>query len=213
MVSLNEDSKLQTQGFQIGIDGSINSDDDDTTGLVNPQLALNEGPKFQPIRTSWAIALCILLAVALEIAAFLLPYFDEHITGTLSTYSLLLYLHAIVWLVFLIVDAYCQRRHQELRNNGYLEFYRHTKTIRRSPLLLISAGNVLLLVLSTLLTDYCTSEQLCGSSTLKRVNYIQMAFTLEFLVVLPCLLVYLGMYVNNRDSKCFVRSSPLLTII
>ena len=72
---------------------------------------------------------------------------------------------------------------------GYLEFYRRSRFIRFLPLVVISIGNSLLLVLVKVLTTHCPVK--CTQADLTPANFLQMFVSVEALVLLPILSVYL----------------------
>ena len=77
------------------------------------------------------------------------------------------------------------------RRNGYLEFYRVTRLIRSLPLIIISAGNSILLVLVRILLKYCPNNK-CFSLSLTPENILQIFVSAEFLMIFPILIYYLG---------------------
>ena len=48
--------------------------------------------------------------------------------------------HSLVWVAVAVMDRVVQWRHQVIRRNGYLKFYRKMKNVRRIPLFVISLG-------------------------------------------------------------------------
>ncbi len=91
----------------------------------------------------------------------------------------------IVWFI-LLFSIY--HYHQDLsRRNGYLDFYRQTRNLRRTPLIVISAGNAILVALIKLLEDYQTSI-----APLQPWHCLAILTTIEVIIILTVLVWYLG---------------------
>ncbi|CAF5215456.1 unnamed protein product, partial [Rotaria magnacalcarata] len=77
--------------------------------------------------------------------------------------------------------------HQNLsRNDGYLDFYRRTRNLRRTPLIIISAGNAILVAMIKLLEDYQTSIL-----PLQPWHFLAILTTIEVVFILSVLSWYL----------------------
>lgn len=78
--------------------------------------------------------------------------------------------------------------YQELsRREGYLSFYRQTRNHRRIPLIIISIGNAILVILIKLLEDYQSRI-----IPLQPWHCLAILTTVEVLIILIVLLRYLG---------------------
>ncbi|XP_014677895.1 PREDICTED: transmembrane protein 192-like [Priapulus caudatus] len=204
MVNVGEQSNRNgLQGFYVNGDTSATGDSDDLR-LDDTALMVVEHRGFQPIYTPCATVLAILILALLETLVFTLPYLvDLPNDSTTSVYSIILYCHAATWLFMLLADAYLGQQHRVSRRNGYLEFYRRTKLIRRAPLVFCSAANVLLLVVVVFLADYCRLDDRCAGTLFTRTNYLQIIISLETVCVCACLFVYLVQTIKfNSEKAC-----------
>lgn len=88
------------------------------------------------------------------------------------------------------------------RRHGYLEFYRSTRFLRYFPLMLISAGNSLLIYLIKLMQKYCDKDnnQKCFTN-LTQNNILQIFVSLECALLLPVLIIYLIKTIQFNRSK------------
>ncbi|KAK0050267.1 transmembrane protein 192 [Biomphalaria pfeifferi] len=124
---------------------STNSDDD----LIVDHIELVSSPHvlYKPIRTTWAIVLNIILYLCLCASAFLVPYFCPNSKCAEDDISLVMYIHGGIWFLLLGLDRYLLAKHNQSRLNGYLQFYRKTKNIRRLPFMINSCANAVVVVL------------------------------------------------------------------
>jgi hypothetical protein len=115
---------------------------------------------------------------------------------------LALFVHAGFWFLKLVFDRFYHYQHMKSRRLGYLEFYRSTRLLRYFPLMLISAGNSILIYLIKLMQKYCDNEneQICSAS-LTQNNILQIYVSLECLLLLPVLIVYLIKTIQFNNSK------------
>ncbi|KAI0238300.1 transmembrane protein 192, partial [Lamellibrachia satsuma] len=149
---------------------------------------------FRHINTTWMIIVELLLTTCLGIVTFLVPFLCGADKCGISAFSVIVYTHGTWWFVVLLADRYLRWQHNLSRTYGYLEFYRQTKNIRRWPVMVFSAGNALLLIVLTLLHDYCSEDtDHCPGflAPLHTCNYLQFVITLEVVVVTPILIIYL----------------------
>ena len=77
--------------------------------------------------------------VGFLVAVFVVPYVGLSGT-TIGSFSLLLYVHAGLWFLIMVADRFWRFQHFTSRTNGYLEFYRSTRHLRRAPILVYSGG-------------------------------------------------------------------------
>jgi hypothetical protein len=110
----------------------------------------------------------------------------------LTAHDLIIYIHSGFWLLKFAFDRFYQHQHMVSKRNGYLDFYRQTRLIRSLPLLVISFGSSVLLVLERVLILYCPAK--CTTLNLTAENFLQGFVTLECLALLPILYYYLSKY-------------------
>lgn len=201
MVSLEENTKggftfESTVGNEDLIETVSNSNlISDTLPLTSPAE-----PNFRKIDTIPAILFQIFSVVLFEAGVFLLPYFCTSKNVDFNSFDLLIYIHAGFWLLKLLFDRYYHFRHMASKRCGYLEFYRKTRLIRSLPLIIVSAGNSILVVLVKVLTTHCPKQ--CTFLKFTPVNFLQAYVTLETIILLPILLFYLKQtYTFNNESK------------
>jgi len=78
--------------------------------------------------------------------------------------------------------------HQDLsRHDGYLDFYRRTRNLRRTPLIVISTGNAILVAMIKLLEDYQTKIL-----PLQPWHCLAILTSIEVIIILIVLVRYLG---------------------
>ena len=81
------------------------------------------------------------LQISFEIEVCLLPHLIPCLVEKgLSGRSILLYSHGCLWFIILLFDRYLNHQHYVSRSNGYLEFHRKTRLLRKIPLGVQSAG-------------------------------------------------------------------------
>lgn len=94
--------------------------------------------------------------------------------------SVIVFGKTCLWLLVLVFTGCVQHHHSWARSRGYLRFYRRTQGLKQLPLIIHSAGNVLLMTLL--------------AARLPQTLHIYMLLSilgLEFLVAVPCLLYYI----------------------
>ncbi|XP_074652928.1 transmembrane protein 192-like [Tubulanus polymorphus] len=191
MVSLGPDNRRQggQGGYFFDGDTSVNSSSEEAYS-EHTLLSTEIEPNSRTINTVWAIVVQLLIVVIFEVLAFVIPTICPDVDAKkccIHGYTLLIYLHACVWLLTFIIDRYLRYQHYFSRRNGYLEFYRRTRHIRRIPFFILSGGNALLTVVIIVLQEH----ENITSTKFNRNNYIQVIVSLETLATLPFLLVYL----------------------
>lgn len=146
------------------------------------------------------------LKVLLEVGCFLIPYIcgeKNENCSTLNGFDLVVYIHSCYWLLKYGFDRFYQFHHMKSRRLGYLEFYRVTRTIRSLPLLIISAGNSLLVILIKLLAKYCPDK--CTAENLTPNNFLQIFISLENCLLLPIMIYYLGLFSLLYKYFCYFK--------
>jgi len=101
-------------------------------------------------------------------------------------YQIALYIHAGAYLVSLGFDRLYHHYQDLSRRNGYLEFNRQTRNLRRMPLFIISLGNAILVAMIELF-EY----QITSASTLQPWHYLIILSSIEVLIILVTLVWYL----------------------
>lgn len=81
------------------------------------------------------------------------------------------------------------------RRDGYLDFYRQTRNLRRTPLIIISTSNAILVIVIKLLEDY--SDKL---GSLQPWHCLAILTTIEVIICLTALIWYLS---KNKKTKYF----------
>ncbi|XP_071521107.1 transmembrane protein 192 [Panulirus ornatus] len=125
--------------------------------------------------------------VVLPAGGFLVPVLHHIDTGT-DAFSALQYLHVIIWGLVLVLTWYIKAEHKNSRILGYHDFYNLTRHLHRITFYILSGGNVILIVLGSLVKDYClgNSSSRCSLSTsLSPVNFQQIIFILEIFLAVP----------------------------
>ncbi|XP_048254128.1 transmembrane protein 192-like [Haliotis rufescens] len=211
MVSLSDTSRHSGGYFFNDEQNSINTSD--TEELLRDHVALTgDGDLvFRRINTAWAIVCQILLSIALLTGSFIIPVFCLQSACGADDIALVIYIHGCFWFIFLAFDRYYRQQHYVNRLNGYLEFYRRTKNIRRMPFLITSGGNALLLIVTRILDEYCHKPDKC--SFLKKENYIQIVIAMETAVMLLFLVMYLArtFQFNRRQAHPDVNQDEMLS--
>ncbi|XP_021175934.2 transmembrane protein 192 [Fundulus heteroclitus] len=101
------------------------------------------------------------------------------ILGSVQGDSAIVFGKVFLWALLLLLTVWMQHHHSRARCRGYLRFYRQTRRLKQTPLVIHSTGNVLVLLLSAL-----RLPQMMHTSLLLGVLGV------EFLVAWPCLLYY-----------------------
>ncbi|ESO93759.1 hypothetical protein LOTGIDRAFT_104833, partial [Lottia gigantea] len=116
-------------------------------------------------------------------------------------FSIVVYTHGSMWCLLLIFDRFLRYKHHISRLHGYLEFYRKTRHIRRWPFTLNSGANALAVIVVRVLDKFCNAETPCNKIT--RENYLQILITVEVLLVLPFLILYLVHTIRFNRQKAY----------
>ncbi|CAF1401479.1 unnamed protein product [Adineta ricciae] len=193
---------------------------DETTRENTPLIDHLEQP-YRPIKTTGFIILHILLTIAFITGIVLFPAIicpDPPRNDTIgrcnnhSGYNIALYIHAGGYIVSLAFDRLYHHYQDLSRRDGYLEFYRQTRNLRRTPLFIISTGNAILVALIELLESYRDS--------LFHLNwklypwyFLALLTSLEVLVILGALLWYLVLTLkfNKRRARPDATQEDLLS--
>ena len=114
------------------------------------------------------------------------PYLNCHV----DSFSLLVYVHSFYWAAHLCLDPYLKKKHKDNRIAGYLDFYLNTKNIRRAPFYLVSVGNFMLLMVMTILNNYCDNADNCTDRFMK-VDWLRGLITVECMTIMSLFSYYI----------------------
>jgi len=102
----------------------------------------------------------------------------------------------VVIFVSVVFDRLYHHYQDLSRRDGYLDFYRRTKNLRRLPLIVISTGNAILVVMIKLLEDYQSSI-----SPLQPWHCLAILTTIEVIIIFIVLIWYLVITIRfNKES-------------
>ncbi|XP_070548551.1 transmembrane protein 192-like [Ptychodera flava] len=222
MVSLGNNGSRQG-GYFFDQDASLTPSVDDQEQLI-VQLGTQQELRFKPIPTVFISIVQAILFVCMAILSYLLPYVIEpavlgqpnrtsnftamfnDINATTDTrhahmrsFSILVYTHAALWLVVALIERYLRYHHYMFRRNGYLQFYRITKNVRRVPSVILSMGNALMLVVVMLVRDLNLDSK--PHSVFEPIHYLELLITLELCLVMPCIVIYIVRSVRFNREK------------
>lgn len=216
MVSLSSNFRHPGGTFFGEESGSSHVDDEPLLGTmpilpheppVNQWMA-EEMKKFRSIKTTKGILLAKILYICLALAAYLLPVFCEGKECGAEATTLIQYVHGAMWFLLLLVHYYLNHEHQNSLLHGYFNFHLDTQTVRRAPLYINSAANAILVILSKVLDTACPENNSCRMFT--KAHYLQILISLEVLIALALLVVYLVKTTRFNKAKAvpdFLRSS------
>ncbi|CAF2463869.1 unnamed protein product [Rotaria sp. Silwood2] len=200
----------------IGIPPGISFDDrsftaaDEVAHENTPLIDTLEQP-YRAIRTTGFIAIHILLTIAFMASIVLFPSIicpDDSYNATSvkcnnhSGYNMALYIHAGGYIISLGFDRLYHHYQDLSRRDGYLEFYRQTRNLRRTPLFIISTGNAILVALIELLENYRNDLSKLHVK-LYPWHFLVMLSSVEVLIILIALLWYLVITImfNHRRAR------------
>ncbi|KAK7106384.1 transmembrane protein 192-like isoform X2 [Littorina saxatilis] len=209
MVSLSRNVRQPGGGVTFFSD-SLNSYHDDDPLLesmpVLPQEPVvsrwmaEEMKKFRTISTPKAILFAKFLYVCLGLSVYLIPVFcRERQCGQQEVTSLMMYVHGGMWFLLLLVHLYLNHEHQRSLLHGYFSFHLETRTLKRAPLFINSGANAIMVVLSKLLDSVCHKDGHCPFLT--KTRYLQILVSLEVVIALVLLLVYLVKTLRFNKAK------------
>ncbi|RNA32256.1 transmembrane protein -like [Brachionus plicatilis] len=196
MVSL-ENTRNPKGGFSF--DQIVNSNDDFAEQAqisfsnTNDNIPLSSElePSFKQIKTTFLILAQIFLSVLFISSLFLVPFLcdkNSDLCPVFEPFDILLFVHAIFWIMFYVFDRVYHFHHMKSRRNGYLAFYRNTRLVRSLPLIVISAGNAIMVVLLRVFNKYCPES--CTNSHLTALDFFQIFSSVEFGLIVLILVHY-----------------------
>ncbi|KAG7163989.1 transmembrane protein 192-like [Homarus americanus] len=166
----------------VGGDVSIN-----TAAGDQEQLIVGQEHHHYPLPVIPALYAKLLLLIVLPAGGFLVPVLHRVDTGT-DAFSALQYLHVIIWGFVMMLTWYIKAEHKKSRILGYHDFYNTTRHLHRITFYILSGGNVILIVLGSVVKDYClgNSSSRCSLAiSLTPVTYQQIIFFLEIFFAIP----------------------------
>uniref|UniRef100_A0A8C5P8Z0 Transmembrane protein 192 n=1 Tax=Leptobrachium leishanense TaxID=445787 RepID=A0A8C5P8Z0_9ANUR len=177
--------------------GEFTQSADDEYFLDAPLLPLHKlqpeiRPTFRPVPT---VSVAILLAVVqlafvtvTVVAAYFCVYRDDE--GLCKTYvepfevqTVVIFAKVILWIIHIINERFVQYHHTNIRNHGYLEFYRSTCHLKRLPFIIHSTGNAAILVIVSVKDSFAVSDHLY-------THLFLVVLVLELILSLICLVLY-----------------------
>lgn len=197
MVSLAEDGRYLSHNME---PSSSNGQDTDVL-IETSRIGAEEELGYRTISTPPVIGILAFLVLAIEVCMFVVPVVCEGEACGAPSLSTLLYAHGGLWFFIMLGDRYLRHQYNAIRTYGYLEFYRQTRNMRRIPFMVYSGGNAFLLVVMTILNDYCNSAGACSQMKFSQTNYLQLTHTLEAAVVLPVYVLLLVRTVQFNRSQ------------
>ncbi|XP_076325098.1 transmembrane protein 192-like isoform X3 [Tachypleus tridentatus] len=159
-------------------------------------------------RYSDMVSLADRLSAEIEIGmvavSFILPYlYPSEEVWKIKPYFLLVYCHVVLWVFLFLGDLYLRYYHHMLYCYGCIKFYQTTKFLRRMVFYIISGGNVVLLVIVTVVQEICFNRLDCTKLlSLKPVQYIWILVCIEGLAAVFFLVQYLVITIRfQRNFK------------
>ncbi|CAL1273383.1 unnamed protein product [Larinioides sclopetarius] len=99
-------------------------------------------------------------------------------------------------------NCYRNYQHNYIQKCGYLEFFRNTQLLQRIPLIVLSIGNAVLVLVLAVFLRFCPLPETCPlDSDFHCETYLQIFFGAEIFLVLLCLCRYLYIVVKFNRSK------------
>ncbi|XP_022255345.1 transmembrane protein 192-like isoform X2 [Limulus polyphemus] len=142
--------------------------------------------------------------IGMVAVSFILPYiYPSEEAWKIKPYFLLVYCHVVLWVLFFLGDLYLRYYHHVLYCYGHIKFYQTTKLLRRMLFYIFSAGNVVLLVIVTVVQERCFNRLDCKTlPSLKPVQYIWILVCIEGLAAVFFLVQYLVITIRfQRNVK------------
>lgn len=146
----------------------------------------------------------LLSVIGMVAVSFILPYmYPSEEVWKIKPYFLLVYCHVVLWVFLFLGDLYLRYYHHVLYCYGCIKFYQTTKFLRRMVFYIISGGNVVLLVIVTVVQERCFNRLDCTKLlSLKPVQYIWILVCIEGLAAVFFLVQYLVITIRfQRNFK------------
>ncbi|XP_067896137.1 transmembrane protein 192 isoform X1 [Heterodontus francisci] len=157
---------------------------------------------FKGVSTVWWGILLMFLNVAFVALAFPLGFLCvtpadicRNVLQSFNPTTIIVITKSILWALYALFECYLQAQHSNARNRGYLSLYRSTRHLKRLPLLIHSAGNVILLLILAILVPI-ELETLV-------IYFILGVLTVELFFSSMCLIIYTAKIIKfNRNKPC-----------
>ncbi|XP_046402334.1 transmembrane protein 192 [Ischnura elegans] len=191
MVSITRGVSISSSGGVLLPSESSADADDDNCILCSRNHADFDG--FKPLRTGHVVFLQLMIAVGVEVAAVLLHFLWPSSLGKCEPFFIIVYAHAVFWLIVLIVHSFLRQKHHMLMIRGYVEFHKNIAVSSKITFYLVSATNTLMLVLVTVLCqNYDDLKKQCENpSFLRPYEYLLGIISLENIFFIPYCISYL----------------------
>eukprot|EP00048_Salpingoeca_helianthica_P002189 m.55284 g.55284 ORF g.55284 m.55284 type:complete len:263 (+) comp11959_c0_seq1:70-858(+) len=163
---------------------------------------------FEPVRTLFSTSVVIASLVGLEGMMFAPDFpIGYEILDDGRPFPFLCLLHVALWVLLVVCGRYHEHCHRRSRLRGYLSFYRETQLLRKAPLAVASAANAAVVLLAT-------AWPLDDALHLRRLTALQIVYTIELAVSLPCCLLYAARVLrfNRRHAAPDVQQDLLCTL-
>ncbi|CRL01522.1 CLUMA_CG014392, isoform A [Clunio marinus] len=149
-----------------------------------PVLAAENFSRFKKLRTIPHFSLHLLISTIISIFGIILAATWPD-SKRCEAYFIMLYVRAGFWIITWVFDYIVKYHHDQLRLNGYHDFYRATKTHKSVPLTIVSLWNTALLTVAAGIHHYYGDNFFikCMESFLSPVVYVT-AFTVAETFVL-----------------------------
>lgn len=154
------------------------------------------------------------MQICLLLISYLLPladkqihqYFNDSKTSDdnkfLSSYSITIYCHILVWLLLVAIRYYMRRvYYRRLRILGYYKHHSSVKRLSLIPSLVWHKATVVLLLLATLLSDSDKDLVISSKVVLKPINVLQIVITIAVSIVVPFLSKHLYVEIRFRSDR------------
>ncbi|XP_071454082.1 transmembrane protein 192 [Hetaerina americana] len=166
---------------------------------------------FSPLNTGHIVLLQLMIAVGVELTAVLLYFLWPPSLGRCEPFYIIIYTHAVFWLIALIIHNFLRLKHHVLRLRGYVDFHKVIATSGKITFYIVSATNTLMLVIVTILyQNYGDLQKKCDSASfLKPYEYLLGIITIENMFFIPYCLSYIAKvrnYNKERPSPDFMKN-------
>ncbi|EFA05885.1 transmembrane protein 192 [Tribolium castaneum] len=141
---------------------------------------------FRPLNTVPVFSLHLLFTLALEIVAIVFAVQHPDEKYKCREYFIIIYIHAGLWFLTLIVDQIARRKHYNLRILGYLEFYNKTHIHHRLPLYVVSLWNAVIMIIQAIAQQFYPdnfAEKCINGGTMSPIGYLCALITFEFCLI------------------------------
>lgn len=158
---------------------------------------------FKPLLTFHIVFLELFIAVGLELTAVLLYFLWPSSYDSCDPFFILIYTHAVFWIVVLIIHNFLRMKHQQLRIRGYIDFYKYIVSSAKIAFYIVSATNTFLLVMVTLFCQHYSNikEQCENGRFLKPTEYLLGVITVENICFVPfCISYLIKVHKFNQDK-------------